>query len=222
MNKSLQHRQTWGSHAPINRALMETFNVTGVMELGMGWNSTVVFNELAKYVVSVETDKQWINELKAQGIVETENHKIIHQQTPHDIVRQTRRWNLSPSVLQQLDQEAVTLWKSLLDDRLNMLFIDSISSLRYPALVELHSDFDIIVMHDYELKRGHGRELHWANGAFECPDTHVMFIDETYTVETAFMIRKNLITDKKIESLRSAHAVAVKDWAPQQAKFRIF
>jgi hypothetical protein len=201
---------------------METFNVTGVMELGMGWNSTIVFNELAEYVVSVETDKQWINELKVQGIVETENHKIIHHQTPHGIVRQTRRWNLSPSVLQQLDQEAVTLWKSLLNDRLNMLFIDCISSLRYPALVELHSDFDIIVMHDYELKRGHGRELHWANGTFECPDTHVMFIDETYRVETAFMIRKNLITDKKIESLRSAHAVAVKDWAPQQAKFRIF
>jgi len=199
MNK--QHMRTWGSHVPINKTIIEFFKVTGVMELGAGYNSTPMFFQHSPYTVSIETDKEWVDKMKAD-LTEDENRKLIHQTTLNPATRATRRHMVSQEFL----QNAYEFWMSHMDDRLNFLFIDSISSLRYEALTRLYDKFDFITFHDYQPP---GITNHY-NGGFTPPSGYKAYIDKTYPACTGILIKDSVEFD--MDKLKAHHQKNAKEY----------
>lgn len=203
----VRYKMTWGSHVPINTALINTFNITGVMELGMGDNSTNLFRRLCDSVVSIETDEEYANQFES-----TDRHRVVHHPVPHHIERFTRRYEIADDVLKVLDEKYIETLKCAYRDDLNMLFIDCISSHRWPALIEMHQYFDVIVCHDYENRPGEGRQLHWNKGEFKHSTDYRMFVDRSYPAHTAILIDIDICTESKFKQLQEEHQKALHDW----------
>lgn len=185
----------WGSHIPINSSILKVFDITGVMELGIGYHSTPMFFQSAKKVIGIETDKAWIDKMLSE--IETDNnHKIIHHKIPNHIKRPTRRHMLSKEEL--LDARNFML--SHVTDDLNFLFIDCISSFRWEALTYLHDKFDVITFHDYQPPGIHN---HYCDGKLKLSDDYEMFIDQTYVSHTGVLIHKKLV--HKFDELVEVH-----------------
>lgn len=189
----------WGSHIPVNSSILKVFDITGVMELGIGYHSTPMFFESAKKVIAIETDKAWIDKLSTE-IKQDDDHKIVYHETPKHIKRATRRHQLSDNEL--LDARNFML--SHITDELNFLFIDCISSFRWEALTYLHDKFDVITFHDYQHP---GIRNHYCNGKLELSEDYEMFIDKTYMSHTGILIHKKLV--HKFDELIRVHAEEV-------------
>ena len=139
MDKMQQTR--WGSHIPINKTLHELFDVTGVMELGMGFFSTPIFTSLSPYTISIESDIQWIDNLEEQGIGNTTTHKIVHHNINNDnIDRSTDYTDISDSV----KETANILYDQYLTDNINYL-LDVISP--YPPIARPKHKEDPVPRH---------------------------------------------------------------------------
>lgn len=192
----------WSSHIPINSSILKVFDITGVLELGIGYHSTPMFFREAKKVIGVETDKNWIDKLSSE-IEQDETHQLIHHPMPSHVSRATRRNRLTEQEL--LDARKFML-KFVADD-LNFLFIDCISSLRWEALTHLHSHFDVITFHDYQPPGIHN---HYCDGKLELSDDYEMFIDKTYPSHTGILIHKNLMD--RFDKLVSVHKQEVKNF----------
>ena len=186
-------KSTWGSHVPINKSILETFDITGVIELGAGYNSTQMFFENNSKVLSIETSKEWVNEIR-KNIKEDENHRILYYDIPSNIIKSTRRHQVTKEFLTQ----AVQFVDSQITSEFNFLFIDSISCLRYDMLVNLYHKFDVITFHDYQKP---GIKNHYNDGYINEDDDYQMYIDQTYEAHTGILIKKTL-TDK-IDQLMS-------------------
>lgn len=203
---------TWGSHIPLNKAILDTFKITGVMELGSGLYSTSMFFKNSKNVISVETDQKWIEKVKEE-IKETKNKRIVFQPTPKGITRSTRRNALTESQL----AEARAFWLDLKTPKMNFLFIDCISSLRYEALIGIADQFDVVTFHDYQMAPGlPGIANHYNGQPFVPPETHKMFIDATYVTRTGLLIKNELCSN--IDALRENHAKEVELHHKAEAK----
>jgi hypothetical protein len=189
----------WGSHVPINMSILKTFDIRGVLELGIGLNSTPFFFKYAPYVLAVETDLQWIERMR-KSLTEDDNHKIVYHEVPEYIIRKTRRADLDPKDL----KKASKFMNSLVNDKLNFLFIDCISSLRYEALTTMYKKFDVITFHDYQPP---GITNHY-EGGFKPNSDYVMYRDETFIAHTGILIRKEL--EDKMDQLIQTHIEEVK------------
>ena len=192
----------WASHIPINSSILKAFDITGVLELGIGYHSTPMFFQSAKKVIGVETDKAWIDKLSSE-IKQDENHQLVYHQMPSHISRATRRRQLT-------EQELLDARKFMFDlvtDDLNFLFVDCISSLRWEALTHLHNKFDVITFHDYQPPGIHN---HYCDGKLELSDDYEMFIDKTYVSHTGVLIHKKLMD--RFDDLLAIHKEEVKNF----------
>lgn len=194
-----QQQIRWSSHIPINSSILRVFDITGVLELGIGYHSTPMFFKNAKKVVGVETDLEWINKMK-DDLVQDEHHRLVYHQMPKRVKRPTRRKELTEQEL--LDARNFML--SMVESDLNFLFIDCISSLRWEALTHLHTKFDVITFHDYQLPGIHN---HYCDGHLELSDEYEMFIDKTYISHTGLLLHKNVVD--KFDELKQVHAEEV-------------
>lgn len=197
----------WSSHVPINKSILQTYDITGVLELGIGYYSTPMFFEHAKKVIAVETDLEWIEKIE-KDLKTDENHQIIWHELPRGVVRQTRRRQVNEQTL--LDARNFML--SLCTDDLNFLFIDCISSLRWEALTYLHEKFDVITFHDYQVPGIHN---HYNDGDLRISNEYEMFIDKTYMSHTGILLHKKLLN--KLDELKSIHEKEVENFHPAKA-----
>lgn len=173
----------WGSHIPLNKALLQTFPITGVLELGAGFNSTPLFFDKLNYVVSIESDKEWItNLLKTANLSISENKKILYHQVPNDITRSTLRPNISNTIL----NDAVNFYKCNSNKNLNYLFIDQYAGFRYDALQNMYDEYDIIAYHDVQEKNVYAYESFTLNKNTE----YYRFIHTSFAAYTGVLISK--------------------------------
>ena len=194
----------WSSHIPINRTLLEVFDVTGVMELGMGKFSTVLFNRLAPYVVSIENDVKWIETMKEGGIVQTPTHKIVH----HDLTGTNVRIGTSPkAVSESVKQKANAFYKKHLTDNINYLFIDCFTGLRASALMGLYDMMDIVVWHDADLDKESKIYGVYGYEKFINHPGYLKYHDCSYTPPwTGFLIKEDLMDDDKYKQIVETHS----------------
>lgn len=200
-------KQTWGSHVPLNNAILDTFDINGVIELGAGLFSTPqLFKNTAK-AISVEQDQKWIDTIR-NDIKEDANHKIIEAIPPSNIIRSTNR----SEIPQQVFDEFNGVLNTHITDEYNMMFVDCYSGFRYEALVKHHTKFDIVTFHDYHPR---GVKKHYMGG-FIPNDKYQMFIDQTYDCHTGFIIKKDLLD--RYNDLVVNHQKRVKEWLPATTK----
>lgn len=206
-------RATWGSHVPINKAILETTNIKGVMELGIGYNSTPSLFESSPYVVGIENDLKWINEMRDSGsIAEDNNHKIIHHELPPKVSRSSRRHEFGDSFF----ADVRAFYDKYYSTKTNMIFVDCYSCCRYEALLHLSKkSVDVITFHDYQLPNG--LKNHYNGGVEDVvPDKFDFYIDKTYTQHTGIWIRKKFTHD--IDQIIEATRKHADEWIPGSGK----
>lgn len=210
----MNHKITWGSHIPVHEALMDTYDVQGILELGAGLHSTSFFFNNCEDVVSIETDEEWIAKLR-ESLKEDQHHKLVLHPVPDDISRATRRNNVTKEFL----KESVSFWKKNISDNMNYLFIDSISCLRLEALEKLKNKFDIIVFHDANPR---GLNNHYNVDILDKlskSKKYNLIVDETYTQYTGILILKKL---DKLDQFESNHRIRVKEYSGHGAQLKIW
>lgn len=196
-------KETWSSHVPVHRTLFElSKDIKGVVEIGAGLYSTPLFFELCKNVVSIETDKEWVDQLEDE-LTFGKKHRLIYHKIPDNIARPTRRHEVSQDFL----DDSVLFWKKHIKKSDNYLFVDCISSLRFEAISRLQDQFDYVVFHDYNPR---GLKNHYCDGSFEPNENFDMYVDQTYTQHTAFLVPKGFDEEK----LQAEHAKQVQNFTP--------
>lgn len=178
----MSQKSTWGSHVPINMTFLEVLPITGVIELGIGHNSTPSFVNKSPRTLSVENDQKWLKQIQ-QDYPPTDTHKYVHHEVSE--IRSTRRSTISEQKL----KAANTFYKQLCGDEYNMLFIDCYSGYRLEAFIAMHEQFDVITFHDYQAKPGRinhydGKHVPYNTGLYD------LWIDETYPAHTGIVISK--------------------------------
>jgi hypothetical protein len=180
----------WGSHIPTNTSVLKTFPITGVLELGAGFNSTPLFFENCENVISIENNLDWINNLKQHKLIETETKKIIHHSLPNNINRSTLRKDIPKNIL----NESIEFYKSFITPSINLLFVDCYAGFRLEALEKLHTLFDVIVYHDAEPKY----DFCYDYSKFKPSKQYRQMFDRTFPANVGILVSKkyeNLISD---------------------------
>ena len=175
----MSNKLTWGSHVPLNKSLLNTFEITGVTEFGIGHNSTPVFAQHANKVIAVESDSKWL-ETMSKEYPATGKLTYIHHKTKYS--RTTRPWDIK-------EQDAIE-YKQFLNtinfDNTNMLFIDCYSGYRLHTFNHIHHKFDFITMHDVQ---NPGITNHWGGKTPTYDkDRYTLYVDKTYSVWTWLLI----------------------------------
>lgn len=185
----MSNRFSWGSHIPINKTILKTFNITGVLELGAGFHSTPFFFENCDYVVSVEQDREWIQKLRDEAnLEEDDNHMLIHMDvSPY--IRSSRRNTIDSNALDQASDFFLEVSE---DKRFNFLFVDCYSGFRLEALNSIAHKFDYVVFHDVQPR---GMENHFYKD-FIVPKEFVRLRDCTFNCHCGILIRKNLFNEE--------------------------
>jgi hypothetical protein len=177
----------WGSHIPLNASVLKSFPITGVLELGAGFNSTPLFFKSTSHVVSVESDAAWIEKLRSdKTIVETPAKRFVHHEVPPWVSRSTTKEELTPELL----DSAVSLYRSVRTRELNFLFIDCHAGFRLKVLVELHQEFDVIAYHDAEPKD----DKWYGYSTFKPGAGYLHCIDRTFAAHTGLLVTEKFAT----------------------------
>lgn len=172
----------WGSHVPANTSILKSFPITGVLELGAGYNSTPLFFNECETVISIENDLDWINKLKEDNLIETENKKLLHHELPDYINRGTYRKDIPKNIL----EESIKFYKSFITPEINFLFIDCYAGFRLEALEKLHTSFDVITYHDAEPKYDHCYDY----SVFKSSKDYIHIFDRTFPANVGILISK--------------------------------
>jgi hypothetical protein len=168
----------WGSHRALNISLLKTFPITGVLELGAGFNSTGLFFKRCGLVTSIESDRGWITKMIDDGIEETNTHKLVHHQVPNQINRSVQYGDIDNDI----HTEAVNLYRNNIHPFMNYMFVDCYAGFRFDAL-KLHNRFDVIAYHD-------AQEEHYNYDKFEPHPLYDHYIDKTFLAWTGLLVHK--------------------------------
>lgn len=167
----------WTSHIPLNVAILKSFPITGVLELGAGNSSTRLFHNMGINYLSIEQDANWITELNLPN--------IIHYQCPDGYTRSTLRDEIPQGELNRFNTFCLNhkeLWS-------NYLFIDSYAGYRLSSLNGLYTEFSVIAMHDTEPKN----DKCYGYSTFIPNNDYLYFKDSTWISHTSFLIKNSFI-----------------------------
>lgn len=186
----------WGSHVAIHRAILKSFPITGILELGAGLNSTKEFFSSGKLVVSIENDGDWIKKLR-KILVENKDCKIIHHILSDCKIKRSTLYGL---ISEKIRFDAVDFYKQFITDKLNMLFIDNYAGFRMNALQSLYSKFDIVTFHDVEDSELYGYNL------FKNDQNYIEYVDKSFIAYVGLLVKpkfasyiSNFLDNFKIE-----------------------
>ena len=201
----------WGSHVPVNRALLETYDVFGVIEFGMGYHSTPLFYNSAKKLLCVETDKNWIEEIRPD-IQPREGFQILHHDISPSAVNTRRKTLTEEELNRQYD-----FYKSLDITGYNYLFIDSSSCTRYAVFETLADKFDIVVLHDVNSR---GLNNHWNNGNGLELEGYNRYIHSTYQQHTGILLKSHL--SDRFDQFEKRLVETTKEWGNGVSKLSVW
>jgi len=158
LNTEHEIRQTWGGHAPILGALVKVLQPRMAVECGCGKYSTGILlggkgtdgteDELVtRMVVTIEHDATWAERMKGELGASAGWHEWIVEGVP-GIDNGTARQAISAEVRADLDERYARYARHV--GRHDLLFVDTFTAARVPAIVHLGPLADVIVIHDTE------------------------------------------------------------------------
>jgi len=138
------------------KAILQTFKVRGVIEIGSGLASTPF---LARHteVVSLETNSKWISHVE-EALAKFEKAKVVHIKI--DSLRNSDSWTLGGEFDTVVETQSELLSDALgqyLEEakshvHFDLLFVDQEPvQLRALSLLQLYSRFKIVAWHDADL-----------------------------------------------------------------------
>lgn len=187
MNKPNSHSgvSSCGSHIPVHKSVLSVFPVTGVLELGAGLHSTPLFFKHVDYVVSVESNRAWIDSLLRGGsVTQTKHKRIVHHKIPSTVIQTTPRDLIPPALL----KSAIKFYSSFISPSLNYLFIDQYLGFRLESLMSLYNKFDVISYHDAQREQDHRYQY----SLFRPTNQYSSYIYDTLPSHTGLLIKREL------------------------------
>lgn len=191
----------WGSHIPVLEAAIDTFNITGALELGAGINSTPLLFARVPRVTSLECDEAWITELRKRWPVpEDEAHRLVYMPVRRGVNRGTLEEKLTAHDLER----ARAFYRLWLQSDMNLLFVDSFAGFRRRAIVDLFAEFDVVVYHDAEPKHDH--QYGYSSMTFPAGWAHL--VDRTFPAHTGVLLapRVAFMQDQFAQALKTRGA----------------
>lgn len=132
----------WSTHQPLIRLLLKVYNPRLIVELGIGYYSTPLFQAHKCEKMFIENDRNWIKQMGIKENVVLHEIDIPNQDIPvHDI---------SPAQRQSLIEDYHHLKESIRRTECSLLFVDNYSCCRALAINILYPVFDLIIYHDCE------------------------------------------------------------------------
>jgi len=174
----------WGSNIPVIKSIMEYFNPTGVLELGVGRNSTPVIYEYNKKLISIETDKAWIEAVK-ETIPSRDNFFLIH----HDLGINFRRTFVN--IDKQIKKQCVKFYTQFISPDMEFLFVDHVAGLRASAIIGLMDSFKYIAYHDADEPKLYG----YNHLTKDVTKNFIHILDRLPHVHTGILIRNEYSSD---------------------------
>jgi len=173
------HQLRTSSHVPLITGVLSVFPVKFALEQGSGRYSTPVLQQFVAKVISVESDTRWTS-LVAEKVP---NHEF--RRPPSQCAQNRPPSTLSPEELAVISNYYASLDREFADLTPRLLFIDGYSCERTPAFNAIHTNYDMVVVHDtapwsvshhYEygmMKTTYARYLYGVQsiGGMEIPET---------------------------------------------------
>lgn len=144
LNSEKEIEQTWGSHKPLLRAVMEILRPESVVECGCGKYSTPIIEQTAKKIITIEHDTIWASKIIKQYTDHLNHHWLI-QALPnaHNGIRR--------SAMKDVDLAWVDNYYAKLNlEPCDFLFVDSFACARVPAMLHLTDGAQMVLLHDLE------------------------------------------------------------------------
>ena len=137
--------QTWGSHQPLLRGVLEVLRPLSAVECGCGNFSTPLLRSRVPELVTVEHDARWA-EATRKKFPETPAHRWILHPIP-------ARNGTDPAAMPEDDLRLLQEFYSGLAKSLppyGFLFVDTYRCARVPAALALAPQADVVLLHDAE------------------------------------------------------------------------
>jgi hypothetical protein len=137
------------THRPLIRLVLNSFSPKFVMELGIGWYSTLLFRDYCnahpdRQYMGIENERKWIIDIHA----ECQQLNIVH----HDLgdAAAAVTWD---DLSQYMKDTILSYYNELPipENKPRLLFVDNYRSCRAAAFNALKDKFDFVVIHDCEL-----------------------------------------------------------------------
>jgi len=184
MDAKLLFDYRWGSNRPVLKTIMNFFNPSGILELGVGKYSTPLLYQYNKKLISIETDGDWIETVK-KIIEPRDNFQIIHHKL--GIHFKTKFKFIS----EKIKQECVEFYKQYITPDLEFLFVDHVSGLRASSLVALFDKFKYIAYHDAEPEQFKGYNYQILTK--EKSKDYIHLMNRTPLVNTGILIHNDFL-----------------------------
>jgi len=171
----------WGSNRPVIKTIMEFFTPKGVLELGAGKFSTSMLYKYNKKLISIETDKAWIDTIK-ETLEPRSNFQIIH----HDLgIHHKTKFN---QISEKIKKECVEFYKHHISSELEFLLVDHVSGLRASSLLALFDKFKYVAYHDAQPAQF--RNYNYNILTKEKSKDYIHMMSQTPLVHTGILIHK--------------------------------
>lgn len=130
----------WATHQPLIKAVLQSYKIKFILELGAGFDSTPIFLESKVKFLSIENDFEWV-----KAILKKYPEANIQY---HDCrLRQGVIYNKT----YQYQKDIIAEYYNRLDipiPKPKLLFVDNFAACRLIALNTLGHKFDFIIYHD--------------------------------------------------------------------------
>jgi len=206
MTKDLEDNRDFlfGTHLPVNKAILKIFQPSGILELGAGKNSTPLFYNYGKQLISIESDIEWVELLRKQ-FVPKKDFELIWHDIGFGLQASTQR----DEIPKEAADKCIAYYNNIIgkNPAINYLFIDHVSGLRMFTLKALFNKFDFICYHDAE-------DIGYFFYEIENCDlsNYLHYTFKSYEVHTGILI------DKQYESKVSAFEKALAKFGKEYSK----
>lgn len=156
-----EEAQTWGGHQPILGALARLLDPELTVECGCGRYSTAILARHCRQLVTVEHDPGWAARVRTE--IGCDDHRHRWMLLPVEgIDNATPRHEIGEEVREGLDHLYAGVAAQV--GRHRLLFVDTFTAARVPAVTELGPLADVIAIHDTEADHPDGYRLGEAEG----------------------------------------------------------
>lgn len=141
-----QHvEQTWGSHQPVLRAVLEVLEPEEAIELGCGNYSTPHLQACVGDLLTVEHDPNWATKILQKHPARDGHKWIVH---PFRCENATAIADLPEGEWEAINDFYKSLAATM--THCDFLFVDTFRAARVPAVLKMAKLADVVLLHDLE------------------------------------------------------------------------
>jgi len=197
---NITNNYEWSTHAPLNGALIETFNPKFIVELGTGLYSTPIFlNSSAEKMMFIDNDTEWLEEVKKINHFD-DRCKVLHHDLGENIVLGTKLREISQEKKDEIFNYYKALASTIKEENISpkMLFVDHYTCARSLSINAMFSAFDIIVYHDCQPKGIRWYEYYFHQDLYSNYDSYFLISPTSWT---GCFIKKTLPCEKNLDDV---------------------